>query len=175
MIGEIRDYETAAHAVQAAMTGHLVFSTLHTNDAILAIDRLRDLGLQPFMIASTLLGCMAQRLVKKICPDCKKSYQADAATLVAAGFPVSPSDKITLYRGEGCRECRGTGYKGRCGIFEIFPLSQSLQRMVAAGGHSHQMRELALKEGMTTLRQDAWRKIVAGVTTLEEAMRVTSA
>ena len=175
MIGEIRDYETAAHAVQAAMTGHLVFSTLHTNDAILAIDRLRDLGLQPFMIASTLLGCMAQRLVKKICPDCKKSYQADTAALAAAGFPIRASDKISLYRGEGCRECRGTGYKGRCGIFEIFPLSSSLQRMVAAGGHSHEMRELAAKEGMTTLRQDAWRKIIAGITTLDEAVRVTSA
>jgi len=175
MIGEIRDYETAAHAVQAAMTGHLVFSTLHTNDAVLAIDRLRDLGLQPFMIASTLLGCMAQRLVKKICPDCKKSYQADAAALAAAGFPARVGDKITLYRGEGCRECRNTGYKGRCGIFEIFPLSPSLQRMVAAGGHSHEMRELAAKEGMTTLRQDAWRKIIAGITTLDEAVRVTSA
>ncbi|MDR3089049.1 MAG: Flp pilus assembly complex ATPase component TadA [Desulfobulbaceae bacterium] len=175
MIGEIRDYETAAHAVQAAMTGHLVFSTLHTNDAILAIDRLRDLGLQPFMIASTLLGCMAQRLVKTICPDCKKSYQADTATLIAAGFPVRPGETIKLYRGEGCRECRNTGYKGRCGIFEIFPLSSELQQLVASGGHSHQMRELALKEGMTTLRQDAWRKILSGVTTLEEAMRVTTA
>ena len=174
MIGEIRDYETAVHAVQAAMTGHLVFSTLHTNDAILAIDRLRDLGLQPFMIASTLLGCMAQRLVKKICPDCKTSYQADTATLIAAGFPVQPSDKIILYRGQGCRECRNTGYKGRCGIFEIFALSPELQRRVAAGGHSHEMRELAQKEGMTTLRQDVWRKMIAGVTTLDEALRVTS-
>jgi general secretion pathway protein E len=174
MIGEIRDYETAAHAVQAAMTGHLVFSTLHTNDAVLAIDRLRDLGLQPFMIASTLLGCMAQRLVKKICPACKKSYQADTATLAAAGFPVRASDTISLYRGEGCRECRNTGYKGRCGIFEIFPLSPELQKMVAAGDHSYEMRELAQKEGMTTLRQDAWRKMISGVTTLDETLRVTN-
>ena len=174
MIGEIRDHETAAHAVQAAMTGHLVFSTLHTNDAILAIDRLRDLGLQPYMIASTLLGCMAQRLVKKICPDCKKSYQADTATMAAAGFPTGANGQITLYRGEGCRECRNTGYKGRCGIFEIFPLSPGLQRMVAAGGHSHEIRELAMKEGMTTLRQDAWRKVVAGITTLDEVLRVTN-
>ena len=174
MIGEIRDHETAAHAVQAAMTGHLVFSTLHTNDAILAIDRLRDLGLQPFMIASTLLGCMAQRLVKKICPVCRKSYQGDMATLAAAGFPVQARDEIILYRGEGCRECRGTGYKGRCGIFEIFPLSPGLQKMVAAGGHSHEIRELARKEGMTTLRQDAWSKMISGITTLDEVLRVTN-
>ena len=175
MVGEIRDYETAAHAVQAAMTGHLVFSTLHTNDAVLSIDRLRDLGLQPFMIASTLLGCMAQRLVKTICPHCKKSYQQDAAALAAAGFPVEEgSAAVTLYRGEGCRECRSTGYKGRCGIFEIFPLSPDLQQMVAAGGHSHQMRELAIREGMTTLRQDAWSKVKAGITTMEEAVRVTA-
>lgn len=175
MIGEIRDYETAAHAVQAAMTGHLVFSTLHTNDAILSIDRLRDLGLQPFMIASTLLGCMAQRLVKKICPDCKTSYQVLAKEMKAIGFPVAEDGPVTLYRGTGCRECRNTGYKGRCGIFEIFPVSSGIQQMITAGGHSHGMRQLAIREGMTTLREDAWKKVLAGVTTLQEAVRVTSA
>ena len=175
MIGEIRDHETAAHAVQAAMTGHLVFSTLHTNDAILSIDRLRDLGLQPFMIASTLLGCMAQRLVKRICPDCKTSFQISAKELASIGFSAGASEVYTLYRGQGCRECRNTGYKGRCGIFEIFPVSAGIQQLISAGGHSHGMRQLAIREGMTTLREDALKKVLAGVTTLEEAVRVTSA
>ncbi len=174
MIGEIRDYDTAAHAVQAAMTGHLVFSTLHTNDAISSIVRLRDLGLEPFLVSSTLLGAMAQRLVKTICPDCSEPISVEANLLYKLGFPVSGSEPVTLRRGAGCRECRGTGYKGRSGIFEIFPLSTKLKEMVAAGHTSEEMRQVAIREGMTTLREDAWRKVQAGVTTYEEAIRVTA-
>ncbi|MDP3480435.1 MAG: GspE/PulE family protein [Desulfoprunum sp.] len=174
MIGEIRDLETAAHAVQAAMTGHLVFSTLHTNDAVSSIARLRDLGLQPFMIASTLLGCMAQRLVRRICPDCVESFEIKAEALQKMGFPVAETGAIELQRGKGCRECRGTGYKGRCAIFEIFPMSAQLKKMTAEGEHTMEMRRVAIREGMTTLREDAWRKVKAGITTIEEALRVTA-
>ncbi len=174
MIGEIRDHETAAHAVQAAMTGHLVFSTLHTNDAVASIARLRDLGLQPFMIASTLLGCMAQRLVKTICSSCAESFQMKTESLAKMGFTVADSGEITLRRGTGCRECRGTGYKGRCGIFEIFPMTGQIKKMVADDAHTLAMRQVAIREGMTTLREDAWDKVRQGITTYEEAIRVTS-
>ncbi len=174
MIGEIRDEETAAHAVQAAMTGHLVFSTLHTNDAVSSIARLRDLGLQPFMIASTLLGCMAQRLVKTICPSCVESFEMKGEDLLKMGFPVTESGSVVLKRGKGCLECRGTGYKGRSGIFEIFPMSSKVKKMVADEAHTLEIRQLAIREGMTTLREDAWDKVRRGITTYEEALRVTS-
>ena len=174
MIGEIRDLDTAAHAVQAAMTGHLVFSTLHTNDAVSSIVRLMDLGLQPFLISSTLLGAMAQRLVKKICVSCAETFEMEAEELYKMGFPVTGNAPVTLQRGTGCRECRGTGYKGRCGIFEIFPLSQQMKVMIAEGRTAEEMRQVAIREGMTTLREDAWKKIQDGITTYEEALRVTS-
>lgn len=174
MIGEIRDHETAAHAVQAAMTGHLVFSTLHTNDAVASIARLRDLGLQPFMIATSLLGCMAQRLVKTICPGCTESFEMKGEELFKMGFPVSEPGNIVLRRGKGCRDCRGTGYKGRCGIFEIFPMSSKVKKMVADDAHTLEIRQVAIREGMTTLREDAWDKVRRGITTYEEALRVTS-
>ncbi|MFN2353958.1 MAG: GspE/PulE family protein [Desulfopila sp.] len=173
MIGEIRDLDTARHAVQAAMTGHLVFSTLHTNDAVSSIVRLVDLGVQPFLLSSTLLGCMAQRLVKKICSSCREEFEIDGAELYKLGFPVSRESSHTLQRGKGCRECRNTGYKGRQGIFEIFPLSQELKRLIAEQSSSVEMRKVAIREGMTTLREDAWKKVQSGITTYEEAVRVT--
>jgi general secretion pathway protein E len=175
MIGEIRDNETAAHAVQAAMTGHLVFSTLHTNDAVASIARLRDLGLQPFMIATSLLGCMAQRLVKTICPSCAENFEMKGEELLKMGFPVAESGDFVLRRGKGCRDCRGTGFKGRCGIFEIFPMSAKVKKMVADQASTLEIRQVAIREGMTTLREDAWDKVRRGITTYEEALRVTSA
>ncbi len=174
MIGEIRDLDTAAHAVQAAMTGHLVFSTLHTNDAISSIIRLRDLGLEPFLISSTLLGALAQRLVRMICPSCIESFEIESSELLKLGFPVADEGPVTLKRGKGCRKCRKTGYQGRCGIFEIFPLSDKLKKMIGSGADVSEMRSLAIREGMTTLREDAWRKVKNGITTYQEAMRVTS-
>jgi general secretion pathway protein E len=174
MIGEIRDHQTAAHAVQAAMTGHLVFSTLHTNDAVSSIARLRDLGLEPFLIASTLLGCMAQRLVKRICPACVEEFQVEAESLAKLGLPVTETGMITLRRGKGCRDCRNTGYKGRSGIFEVLPISQQIQRMITEEASTLAMRQVAIREGMTTLREDAWDKVRRGMTTYEEALRVTS-
>jgi general secretion pathway protein E len=174
MIGEIRDMDTASHAVQAAMTGHLVFSTLHTNDAVSSIVRLRDLGLEPFLISSTLLGALAQRLVRTICPDCAESFTMKGSELVTLGFPVAERETYQLKRGKGCRKCRETGYKGRCGIFEIFPLSEQMKKMITDGNSVEEIRHLAIREGMTTLREDAWEKVKAGVTTYEEAMRVTA-
>lgn len=174
MIGEIRDLDTAAHAVQAAMTGHLVFSTLHTNDAVSSIVRLMDLGVQPFLLSTTLLGCMAQRLVKKICPSCSEPFEMSGEELYKLGFPVNQGASYTLRKGKGCRECRQTGYKGRSGIFEIFPLSNQLSAMINQGANSNEMRQVAIREGMTTLREDAWRKVRAGLTTYDEALRVTA-
>jgi general secretion pathway protein E len=174
MIGEIRDLETASHAVQAAMTGHLVLSTLHTNDAVSSLVRLMDMGLEPFLISSTLLGCVAQRLVRTICSECVESFQMEKDELLKLGFPVSGGGTVELKRGKGCRKCRGTGYKGRCGVFEVFVFSEQINRMLRAGEGVNEMRKVAIREGMTTLREDAWQKVKAGVTTYQEAMRVTA-
>jgi general secretion pathway protein E len=172
MIGEIRDLDTARYAIQAALTGHLVFSTLHTNDAISAITRLEDLGVQPFLISSTLLGAMAQRLVRKICPHCTEKYSIKGQELRGFGFPAN-KDVYTLQRGKGCKECRGTGYLGRCGIFEIFPMSDRLKKMVMTNESSAELVKVAKQEGMKTLREDAWDKVLQGVTTIQEVVRVT--
>jgi len=174
MIGEIRDLETATHAVQAALTGHLVFSTLHTNDAVATIVRLEDLGLEPFLIGSTMLGALAQRLVRRICPHCREQYEIEAREVQKLGFPVAGDDSLQLYRGKGCKLCRGTGYSGRLGIFEIFPMSEKLKKLVAERATDAELRRVAIREGMTTLREDAWHKVLAGKTTVEEALRVTT-
>ena len=174
MIGEIRDLETATYAVQAALTGHLVFSTLHTNDAVSAIVRLVDLGLEPFLVASTLLGAVAQRLVRRICPHCTETYAEETEKLWRMGFlEERATGRVELQRGRGCRQCRKTGYSGRIGIFEAFPMSDALKQLVVDKAVDATLRKQALAEGMTTLRQDAWRKVQAGITTLEEAIRVT--
>jgi general secretion pathway protein E len=172
MIGEIRDLDTARYAIQAALTGHLVFSTLHTNDAISAITRLVDLGVQPFLISSTLLGAMAQRLVRTICPHCTEKFTVTGQELRGLGFPAS-KDECTLQRGKGCKECRSTGYLGRCGIFEIFPMSDRLKKMVVANESSAELIKVAKQEGMKTLREDAWDKVLQGITTYQEVVRVT--
>ena len=173
MIGEIRDLETASHAVQAALTGHLVFSTLHTNDAISSITRLLDLGVKPFLIGSSLLGALAQRLVRKICPHCIEKYSISAEKLRGSNFPVTEQGDIELFRGKGCRNCRKTGYIGRCGIFEIFPMSEQLKTMVNDRKSETELRKIAIEQGMNSLRQDAWEKVKSGTTTYQEAMRVT--
>jgi len=173
MIGEIRDLDTATHAIQAALTGHLVFSTLHTNDAVSSIIRLEELGLEPFLVSSTMLGALAQRLVRKICPHCIESYQVEMSKIQKLGFAVSGKDRIELKRGKGCKECRGTGYFGRLGVFEIFPMSDKLKKLVSDKATDAELRQVAIREGMTTLREDAWHKVRSGLTTLEEALRVT--
>jgi len=175
MIGEIRDLDTATNAMQAALTGHLVFSTLHTNDAVSSITRLIDLGVQPFLVGSTLLGAMAQRLVRRICPHCIEDVAADVPLLMGYGFPVAAGQELILKQGAGCRHCRNTGYFGRCGIFEIFPMSNAMQRLITALAAESEIRTTAIKEGMTPLKLDAWRKVLAGITTFQEAIRVAGA
>ncbi|MDH4321053.1 MAG: GspE/PulE family protein [Desulfobulbaceae bacterium] len=172
MIGEIRDLATASHAVQAALTGHLVFSTLHTNDAVSSVSRLLDLGVQPFMIASSLLGVVAQRLVRNICPHCVEEYAVDAEVLRGYGLPVIEDGEIRLRRGKGCRPCRHTGYLGRSAIFEVFAVTDKTRPLITGNGSEDELRRAAAADGMTTLRDDVWRKIRAGVTTCEEALRV---
>ncbi|WP_041718995.1 GspE/PulE family protein [Desulfurivibrio alkaliphilus] len=176
MVGEIRDRETATNAIQAALTGHLVFSTLHTNDAVSSVTRLVDLGIQPFLAVSTLLGIMAQRLVRRICPHCVESYSMPAVELRALNLPVSEEegDQLTLQRGKGCRACRNTGYLGRCGVFEVFEISDEVRRLIAARAGEDEIRAQARREGMLTLREDAWSKVKQGITTLDEALRVTT-
>lgn len=173
MIGEIRDLETANNAIQAALTGHLVFSTLHTNDAVSAITRLMELGVQPFLVSSTLLGAMAQRLVRTICSHCAENVQVATADLKGFGFPLPDQPTLNLRKGKGCRKCRGTGFLGRCGIFEIFPLSDRIKGLISQGAHAGEIGMVARQEGMTTLKEDAWQKVIQGITTHEEAIRVT--
>jgi type II secretory ATPase GspE/PulE/Tfp pilus assembly ATPase PilB-like protein len=173
MIGEMRDQETAELAVQAAMTGHLVFSTLHTNDAVGAVPRLLDLGVPAYLVAATLEGVLAQRLVRRICGECRAEYEPAPETVAAlAGRPIG---RVRLHRGAGCRACRGTGFRGRVGLFELLTVGDALREAVARGATRIQLREIALEEGMVPLRADGWRKVEAGITTVEEVLRVAEA
>ena len=170
MVGEMRDTETAAIAVQAAMTGHLVFSTLHTNDAASAITRLADLKVEPYLIAGTVEGVLAQRLVRKICPDCRERYNADPSAV--ALLAQQPVGKVSLARGRGCAACRDTGYRGRTGIFELLVMTDEIRQALLKSLNTGMLRDLATTQGMTTLKQDGWRKVQAGITTVEEVLRV---
>jgi general secretion pathway protein E/type IV pilus assembly protein PilB len=171
LIGEIRDLETAENAIQASLTGHLVFSTLHTNDAPSAFTRLIDMGVEPFLVSSTILGVMAQRLVRTICPGCKSEYHPEPHE-VPSDFPRN-GDQLTLWKGTGCRACHQTGYRGRLGIFELMITGETIQELCVQRVNAAVIRNQALKEGMITLRQDGWRKVLAGVTTIEEVARAT--
>ena len=173
MIGELRDLDTAENAVQAALTGHLVMSTLHTNDAPSAIIRLLDIGIPHFLVQAVLTGVISQRLVRKICTRCMESYTVDAGELVMKGLDVGESGGVTLYRGKGCIKCRGTGYYGRTSIFEVMPYSWAMKEITTANTDLNKVRETALAENMVTLRENAIRKLVAGITTVEEVLRVT--
>ncbi len=170
MVGEIRDQETADMAVQAALTGHLVLSTLHTNSAIGAVTRLVDMGVEPFLISSSLLGVLAQRLVRVLCNDCKRAYLADAAECELLG--VSPAEAPTLYHAEGCEQCRGLGYRGRTGIYELVLFDDALRTMVHTRASEQDMLRHARVLG-PSIRDDGLRKVREGVTTIEEVLRVT--
>ena len=170
MVGEMRDGETAAIAVQAALTGHLVFSTLHTNDAASAIPRLTDLKVEAYLIASTLEGILAQRLVRRTCSECRERYRPDPSAV--ALLAEQPVGSITLERGRGCPACRNTGYRGRVGIFEFVRMDEDLRQAVARGAEVHTLRELTRSQGAVTLKQDGWHKVEAGLTTVEEVLRV---
>jgi len=174
MIGEIRDLETARYAIQAALTGHLVFSTLHTNDAVSAITRLLDIGIEPYLISSTLIGVVAQRLVRRICPRCKEKFKVEKQKLTVLDCRVkTDKDYIMLSKGRGCDFCRQTGFYGRIGIYEILTIDETIKSMIYEGAPEMSIKKTAKKLGMTTLRQDACRKLIAGITSLDEVLRVT--
>ena len=173
MIGEMRDLETAASAVQASLTGHLVLSTLHTNDAPSVITRLLDLGVPHFMVQATLVGILAQRLVREICKYCKESFEIDTAQLKEMGLEVGQNGVITLQRGKGCVRCRNTGYRGRIGIFEVLPYTESLKQLTTAETDIAGITLKAKEEGMVSLRENAVKKLLEGITTFQEVLRVT--
>ncbi|MEA3211227.1 MAG: ral secretion pathway protein [Chthoniobacter sp.] len=171
MVGEIRDFETAEISIRAAMTGHLVFSTLHTNDAVSGITRLLDMGIEPFLLATVVRCFLAQRLVRTICPDCKMEagYPVDYLLEIGAPFPAD----MKFYKGRGCDHCRQTGYRGRAAIYEICVVNENLRRMVIRKETGTAMKARAITDGMETLRTDGWRRVLNGQTTVEEVVRVT--
>jgi len=171
LVGEIRDLETAEISIQAALTGHFVFSTLHTNDATAAITRLQDMGVEPYLVSSVLEGVLAQRLVRRICAACRTPETPSTADVQALGVHLEPG--VTLYRGKGCDECRGTGYRGRFGIYELFEITEEVRSLMLRRASSPEIRRHAINAGMITLRDDGWRKACDGVTTVEEILRVT--
>jgi general secretion pathway protein E len=173
LVGEVRDAETAEIAIQAALTGHLVFSTLHTNDAASAITRLVDMGVEPFLVASVVRAIIAQRLVRVICPECKEEYVPEAEGLREAGIDPSRLEGKRIYRGKGCPACSQTGYRGRTGIYEILIVTEGIRQLIMKKADSATIGRLAISEGMRTLREDGARKVMAGITTLEEVLRVT--
>ena len=173
MIGEMRDLETAENAVQAALTGHLVLSTLHTNDAPSSITRLLDIGIPPFLVQSTMVGILAQRLIRKICPHCTEHFEMEATELRAIGLDMAQNGRIKLCRGKGCQRCRGTGYYGRTGIFEVIPYTESLKKLTIGIADLEAITSQAKKEGMVTLRENAKIKLLEGKTTYQEVQRVT--
>jgi general secretion pathway protein E len=171
LVGEIRDLETADVAIQAALTGHLVFSTLHTNDAPSAITRLQDMGVESFLLVSVLEGVIAQRLVRRICQACREPHAPPPADLQALGVSADPG--VTLFRGRGCDECRGTGYRGRSGIYELFLISEEVRSLALRRVSAREIRRHAIEMGMVTLRLDGWAKAQQGLTTVDEVLRVT--
>jgi general secretion pathway protein E/type IV pilus assembly protein PilB len=173
LIGEIRDLETAENAIQASLTGHLVFSTLHTNDAPTAFTRMTDMGVEPFLVASTVVGVMSQRLVRLLCEDCKEPYTPDRSEL-PDDFPWDSLDGRPLYKATGCRKCRQVGYHGRLGIFELMTTNDEVRTLANARSSSWEMRKAAIAAGMHTMRMDAWIKALDGRTSVDEVYRNTS-
>jgi type IV pilus assembly protein PilB len=173
MVGEIRDLETAEIAINASLTGHMVFSTLHTNDAPGAVTRLIDIGVKPFLVSTSLRAVMAQRLVRKICPHCKRPHVPDSKELRSLNINPAQAAGATFARGDGCGQCNSTGYRGRMGIFEIFVINEEVQKMIYEGVGTAKLREKARTLGMRTMREDGARKVTAGLTTIEEVVSIT--
>ena len=173
MIGEIRDLETAEIAINASLTGHMVFSTLHTNDAPSAVTRLVDIGVKPFLVSASLRAALAQRLVRKVCTQCKSVYAPDPRVLQAIGINEIEASKMTFYHGDGCPKCNGIGFKGRMGIFEIFIVNEELQQMIYEGRTLVELRTKARELGMRSMREDGIRKVGGGLTTADEVLKVT--
>jgi type II secretory ATPase GspE/PulE/Tfp pilus assembly ATPase PilB-like protein len=171
MVGEIRDAETAEIAIQAALTGHLVFSTLHTNDAAGAVSRLLEMGVENYLLASSLLGVLAQRLVRRVCSRCRAPVELPPEVIreIAAGT----RETFQVFEGRGCEECAGTGYRGRSGIYELLLVSDTLKQLILERASSNLIREASIKQGMRALRDDGWRTVREGITTVGEVVRVT--
>ena len=173
MVGEIRDGETADIAIRAALTGHLVLSTLHTNDSIGAVSRLVDMGVEPFLVASSVLGILAQRLVRKICKYCIRDYIPTEQEIQDAGLTPEEASKINFKIGAGCVHCDNTGYSGREGIFELLTINPEIRRIIYEGGNQDLIREAALRNGMRTLHDAAITKMKKGITTIKEVIKMT--
>ncbi len=175
LIGEIRDRETADIAIQSALTGHLVFSTLHTNDAAGAVTRMVEIGVEDYLLSSSLVGIMAQRLVRVLCPACKEPFVPDPALVKRLQLPYEVTPENPIYRPRGCRECSFSGFRGRVGIFELLPVTDAVRGLILESQSSLVLREHAVRNGMTLLREDGWAKVRAGITSLEEVVRVSGA
>lgn len=173
MVGEIRDRETAEIAIRAALTGHLVFSTLHTNDAAGAVTRLVDMGIEPFLVASSVEGLIAQRLVRRLCKHCRREIKPDEAFLESVGFPLNRLGEGAIYEAVGCDECRGTGFVGRTGIYEIIVVTDRIRPLVVSRASATEIRTVAMQQGLRPLRHDGWTKVLKGITTVEEVLRVS--
>jgi type IV pilus assembly protein PilB len=173
LVGEIRDFETAEIAVKAALTGHLVLSTLHTNDAPSTINRLMNMGIEPFLVATSVNLICAQRLVRRICKDCKEEIQLPPQALVEVGFPIEEAGKVRLYKGRGCGNCNNTGYRGRVGLFEVMEITDELRELILSGASAMELRRKAMEEGMITLRLSGLQKLRDGQTSVEEVVRET--
>jgi general secretion pathway protein E len=173
LVGEIRDKETAEIAIQSSLTGHLVFSTLHTNDAASAVTRLIDMGIEPFLVTSSVIAIIAQRLVRLLCPKCKEAYEPDDESLANMGIAKDILARHVLYRRKGCHACMNTGYRGRTAIFEIMLMEDDIKRLILKTSDSNQISDLAIRHGMTNLLYDGAQKVLAGITTIEEVFRVT--
>ena len=172
MVGEIRDLETAQSAVSAASTGHLVFSTLHANDAPGALTRLMDIGVEPYLIASSVVGALAQRLVRTICPKCKERYEPEDK--IVKSLRLANAKDLVFYRGKGCKNCRQTGYRGRTALFEILAVDDPIRDLISQRAPSRMIRKVAIEtQGMNTLLVDGLKKVIKGITSLDEVMRVT--
>ena len=171
MIGEIRDTETAEIAVQASITGHLVVSTLHTNSAASTVTRLADMGIEPYLIADSTVGIIAQRLIRKLCPECKEAYEASEEEKELLG--IDTAEPKIIYRAKGCPKCDNTGFRGRTGVYEIMPITPELKKIISHKGDADAIKEQALKEGMNTLRMSATKYVLEGVTTVGEMTKVS--
>jgi type IV pilus assembly protein PilB len=175
LVGEIRDFETAEIAIKAALTGHLVLSTLHTNDAPSTISRLMNMGIEPFLVATSVNLIQAQRLIRRVCKDCKTEHSMPSEALVEVGFPADEAKKLKTYKGKGCSTCNNTGYKGRIGLYEVMEVNDEIRELILIGASALELRKKAIEDGMITLRESGLHKIRDGLTTLEEVVRETVA
>ncbi|HQH27083.1 MAG TPA: ATPase, T2SS/T4P/T4SS family, partial [Oligoflexia bacterium] len=174
MVGEIRDYETAEIAIKASLTGHLVLSTLHTNDAPSTINRLLNMGIEPFLVSSSINIIVAQRLARRICENCREPVDISPDVLVSVGISAAEAKHVRTYHGMGCQKCSSTGYKGRIALYEAMPMTEELREFVLNGASSAEIKREAIRQGMKTLRMSGLAYLKAGVTTLEEVLRVTA-